>query len=75
MHEEVPNKPLDYYTCPFKKSKLDRWHGYKFLLDNITTRLTTHSSHQLQLICHCLKHRHVLNSLWAVLQIKTIAWI
>lgn len=24
MHEEVPNKPLDYYTCPFKKSKLDR---------------------------------------------------
>jgi anoctamin-7 len=24
MHEEVPNKPLDYYTCPFRKSKLDR---------------------------------------------------
>jgi hypothetical protein len=24
MYEEVPNKPLDYYTCPFKKSKLDR---------------------------------------------------
>ncbi|XP_023701847.1 anoctamin-7 isoform X2 [Cryptotermes secundus] len=27
MHEEVPNKPLDYYTCPFKKSKLDRFLG------------------------------------------------
>ena len=25
MAEEVPNKPLDYYTCPFKMSKLDRW--------------------------------------------------
>jgi len=24
MSEEVPNKPLDYYTCPFKMSKLDR---------------------------------------------------
>ncbi|PSN45102.1 Anoctamin-7 [Blattella germanica] len=27
MHEEVPNKPLDYYTCPFRKSKLDRFLG------------------------------------------------
>ena len=24
LAEEVPNKPLDYYTCPFKMSKLDR---------------------------------------------------
>ena len=24
MVNDVPNKPLDYYTCPFKKSKLDR---------------------------------------------------
>nr|CAD7199295.1 unnamed protein product [Timema douglasi] len=24
MYEEVPNKPLDYYTCPFRKSKIDR---------------------------------------------------
>ena len=24
MAEEVPNKPLDYYTCPFKTSKIDR---------------------------------------------------
>jgi anoctamin-7 len=27
MYEEVPNKPLDYYTCPFRKSKLDRFLG------------------------------------------------
>ncbi|KDR07370.1 hypothetical protein L798_03236, partial [Zootermopsis nevadensis] len=27
MHEDVPNKPLDYYTCPFKKSKLERFLG------------------------------------------------
>ncbi|KAK3105042.1 hypothetical protein FSP39_015898 [Pinctada imbricata] len=27
MHEDVPNKPLDYYTCAFKKSKLDRFLG------------------------------------------------
>ncbi|XP_052821331.1 anoctamin-7-like isoform X2 [Mya arenaria] len=27
LHEDVPNKPLDYYTCPFKKSKLDRFLG------------------------------------------------
>ena len=24
MYESVPNRPLDYYTCPFKSSKLDR---------------------------------------------------
>ena len=24
MNEDVPNKPLDYYTCPFKKSKLEK---------------------------------------------------
>ncbi|XP_076085009.1 anoctamin-7-like isoform X2 [Mytilus galloprovincialis] len=27
MAEEVPNKPLDYYTCAFKKSKLNRFLG------------------------------------------------
>nr|CAD7574416.1 unnamed protein product [Timema californicum] len=27
MYEEVPNKPLDYYTCPFRKSKIDRFLG------------------------------------------------
>jgi anoctamin-7 len=24
MYEDVPNKPLDYYTCPFKSSKLEK---------------------------------------------------
>ena len=24
MSEEVPNKPLDFYTCQFRKSKIDR---------------------------------------------------
>ena len=24
MYEEVPRKPLDYYTCPFKASKIDK---------------------------------------------------
>ncbi|XP_049779598.1 anoctamin-7-like isoform X7 [Schistocerca gregaria] len=27
MYEDVPNKPLDYYTCPFRKSKIDRFLG------------------------------------------------
>ncbi|KAK3592593.1 hypothetical protein CHS0354_001760 [Potamilus streckersoni] len=27
MYEEVPNKPLDFYTCQFKKSKLYRFLG------------------------------------------------
>ncbi|XP_076365201.1 anoctamin-7-like isoform X1 [Tachypleus tridentatus] len=27
MYEDVPNKPLDYYTCAFKKSKLDKFLG------------------------------------------------
>ncbi|XP_059085679.1 anoctamin-7-like isoform X3 [Tigriopus californicus] len=27
MFEEVPNKPLDYYTCPFKTSKVDKFLG------------------------------------------------
>lgn len=28
MLEDVPNRPLDYYTCQFKKSKLSRWDAY-----------------------------------------------
>ena len=24
MHDDVPNKPLDYYTCPFKSNKIDK---------------------------------------------------
>ena len=24
LYEDVPNQPLDYYTCVFKKSKLQR---------------------------------------------------
>ncbi|KAF2366911.1 Anoctamin dimerization domain [Trinorchestia longiramus] len=27
MAQEVPNKPLDYFTCAFKKSKIDRFLG------------------------------------------------
>merc|ERR550532_2881407 len=27
MNEDVPNKPLDYYTCPFKKNKLEKFLG------------------------------------------------
>ncbi|XP_050413809.1 anoctamin-7 isoform X2 [Patella vulgata] len=27
MKQDVPNKPLDFYTCRFKKSKLDRFLG------------------------------------------------
>ncbi|KAJ8319968.1 hypothetical protein KUTeg_001555 [Tegillarca granosa] len=27
MENDVPNKPLDYYTCQFKKSKIDRFLG------------------------------------------------
>ena len=27
MQQEVPNQPLDYYTCPFKTSKIDRYAG------------------------------------------------
>ncbi|XP_043917785.1 anoctamin-7-like isoform X2 [Protopterus annectens] len=27
MYDEVPNKPMDYYTCAFRKSKLDKFLG------------------------------------------------
>ncbi|KAF6210699.1 hypothetical protein GE061_013806 [Apolygus lucorum] len=27
MHQDVPCKPLDFYTCPFRKSKIDRFLG------------------------------------------------
>ncbi|XP_060569747.1 anoctamin-7-like [Ruditapes philippinarum] len=27
LHEDLPHQPLDYYTCAFKKSKLDRFLG------------------------------------------------
>ncbi|XP_059486515.1 anoctamin-7-like isoform X2 [Neocloeon triangulifer] len=28
MYEDVPNKPLDYYTCPFRKSKIEKFLGH-----------------------------------------------
>ncbi|XP_046671611.1 anoctamin-7-like isoform X2 [Homalodisca vitripennis] len=27
MYEDVPCKPLDFYTCPFRKSKIDKFLG------------------------------------------------
>jgi len=27
MYQEVPNQPLDYYTCNFRKNKIDRFLG------------------------------------------------
>ncbi|XP_050787165.1 anoctamin-7-like isoform X3 [Gopherus flavomarginatus] len=27
LHQHVPNKPADYYTCAFRKSKLDKFLG------------------------------------------------
>uniref|UniRef100_A0A3Q3M7E0 Anoctamin n=1 Tax=Mastacembelus armatus TaxID=205130 RepID=A0A3Q3M7E0_9TELE len=29
MKESVPNRPLDYYTCAFRKSKMHRFLGYE----------------------------------------------
>ncbi|KAM6924593.1 anoctamin-7 [Xenentodon cancila] len=29
MKESVPNRPLDYYTCAFRKSKMNRFLGYE----------------------------------------------
>ncbi|XP_061591032.1 anoctamin-7 [Cololabis saira] len=29
MRESVPNRPLDYYTCAFRKSKMNRFLGYE----------------------------------------------
>uniref|UniRef100_A0A3Q4HXG3 Anoctamin n=1 Tax=Neolamprologus brichardi TaxID=32507 RepID=A0A3Q4HXG3_NEOBR len=30
MTESVPNRPLDYYTCAFRKSKMSRWVNFCF---------------------------------------------
>ncbi|XP_039360178.1 anoctamin-7-like [Mauremys reevesii] len=27
LHQHVPNKPADYYTCAFRRSKLDKFLG------------------------------------------------
>ncbi|XP_071945717.1 anoctamin-7-like isoform X1 [Antedon mediterranea] len=29
MAQQVPNQPLDYFTCPFKRSKLDKFLGHE----------------------------------------------
>ncbi|XP_048241340.1 anoctamin-7-like isoform X3 [Haliotis rufescens] len=29
MSQDVPNRPLDYYTCQFKRSKLDKFLGHE----------------------------------------------
>lgn len=36
MTESVPNRPLDYYTCAFRKSKMSRWVNFCNQLDQIT---------------------------------------
>lgn len=36
MTESVPNRPLDYYTCAFRKSKMSRWVNFCKQLDQIT---------------------------------------
>lgn len=37
MHEDIPNKPLDYYTCRFKASKLDKFLGSENQEEYFTT--------------------------------------
>uniref|UniRef100_A0A1I8HU17 Anoctamin n=1 Tax=Macrostomum lignano TaxID=282301 RepID=A0A1I8HU17_9PLAT len=43
MDQEVPKKPADLYTCPFRKSKLNRFLGN----ENPTTFFTTTQRHQV----------------------------
>ncbi|XP_039275629.1 LOW QUALITY PROTEIN: anoctamin-7-like [Nilaparvata lugens] len=43
MHVEVPGKPLDFYTCPFRKSKIDRFLGS----DNRSTFFTGVQRHRI----------------------------
>ena len=33
MQQEVPNEPMDYYTCPFKKSKIDKYVSERYNFD------------------------------------------
>ncbi|XP_064459416.1 anoctamin-7-like isoform X1 [Ornithodoros turicata] len=37
MDSDIPNRPLDYYTCTFKKSKLDRFLGSENQEEYFTT--------------------------------------
>ncbi|XP_069096832.1 anoctamin-7-like [Pleurodeles waltl] len=43
MYEWVPNKPMDYYTCAFRKSKLDRFLGS----DNHSSYFTNTQRHRI----------------------------
>lgn len=43
MYERVPNKPMDYYTCAFRKSKLDRFLGS----DNHSSYFTNTQRHRI----------------------------
>ncbi|CAH8451474.1 unnamed protein product [Schistosoma turkestanicum] len=43
MSQEVPNPPPTYYTCPFKKSKLDRFLGH----DDPDSYFTSTQRHQV----------------------------
>uniref|UniRef100_A0A8C4EQ98 Anoctamin n=1 Tax=Dicentrarchus labrax TaxID=13489 RepID=A0A8C4EQ98_DICLA len=43
MMESVPNRPLDYYTCAFRKSKMNRFLG----CDNHETYFTNTQRHRI----------------------------
>ncbi|XP_078095881.1 anoctamin-7 [Mustelus asterias] len=43
MTEYIPNRPVDYYTCPFRKSKLDKFLGS----NNHGTYFTNTQRHQI----------------------------
>ncbi|KAF7645422.1 hypothetical protein LDENG_00204830 [Lucifuga dentata] len=43
MAESVPNRPLDYYTCAFRKSKMNRFLG----CDNRETYFTNTQRHRI----------------------------
>ena len=52
MHQNVPNKPLDYYTCEFKISKLHKYVGTSKLPPLFVLCMWAHHSY-LPCLCVC----------------------
>ncbi|KAK2151236.1 hypothetical protein LSH36_371g01017 [Paralvinella palmiformis] len=65
MAEQVPNEPLDYYTCQFKTSKIDSDHQDTFFFNKDRQRIGPYQKPKLPIPPECLNPRQIVYEYWA----------
>ncbi|KAG8142257.1 hypothetical protein E2320_006193 [Naja naja] len=69
MDQRVPNKPVDYYTCAFRKSKLDRFLGSdlhdSYFTNTQRHRIGPYELPDYEVLSEELNPRQILYRFWA----------